>query len=327
MPATLVPIKPGKSATQISAAPLGESTVFYNPDPNNAVWLGTSNSVSPNNGLLLRPFGSVNWTNKTHTPWACVDTGVTSPVSILFSTDADNYSDPAGIAAALVVQILEGGGIPVPSVDEVLFNDFLASGQQTPKFDVSKYNSLMIYASANAITEQYIGTQSVAVDEVAGTAVLRVIGDTFQLTEDFGGLNYYVIIASTRSVQRRSDMRGGCDYSRWSLQTTWNAGDEFALNNDTTFDLHGRVWAHFSLGGSTVKGIWAIRDRNGFDNPIADTSEPIFHNDNFNGFTRQVCYKELIVPVSTTWEGLYFICTTSGGSPQMAAAQFINDPA
>lgn len=138
-----VQIKPGP-AQQISGGPPAQNSTIYNQDLENSVWIGNTQAVTPNNGMLLGPQGTLQWISKGQ-PWGCVDTGVVTNVQLTISDDVNNIQNPVAIAEAIAI-----AGIPNTLIQDVLFNSVIAGGGSF-NLDVSKYATIIILSDTTAI--------------------------------------------------------------------------------------------------------------------------------------------------------------------------------
>lgn len=97
----------GGAQRLIQMPPLGAT--ISNLDTANGVWVSPSSSVQPGNGVFLGVGGSMTWGHPSEVPYACVDTGVTTPVLLTISTAAQNVQNPAVIAEAVALAITAQG--------------------------------------------------------------------------------------------------------------------------------------------------------------------------------------------------------------------------
>jgi hypothetical protein len=98
---TNVLVAPGPTPTLLGAQ-VPQGTTLLNLDTVRGVWLSSSSAVSPSNGIYIGPFGTVQW-GTVGPVYACVDAGVTSPVSVAIAPDANNVSNPTGVAEAVAL--------------------------------------------------------------------------------------------------------------------------------------------------------------------------------------------------------------------------------
>lgn len=141
-----IPVAPGKQPTQLTGAPLAKGTTIYNADSTNAVWVSSASNVSPGNGQLIGPLGNAQWNNDSAQAFACVDTGVTGPVSVIVSGDISGVNNPVALAAA-TASILLAQGIPVVFQGSLISNVRLGpSGAltYTVPVDLSGYAGLCV---------------------------------------------------------------------------------------------------------------------------------------------------------------------------------------
>lgn len=111
MSGSIVSVPPGPP-TQIAGSSPTDS-ILYNQDTVNAIWVSSSPGVTPGSGLRIGPLGNVTWNKSNNVAWACVDTGVTTPVNVNVSNDGSNPTNPVDVAASVAAQLLANG---VPSV-------------------------------------------------------------------------------------------------------------------------------------------------------------------------------------------------------------------
>lgn len=123
---------------------LAAGATIYNGDINNAVWVASSPSVSPNAGMRIGPKGSLQWTNNNAPCYAATD-GVS--VTLTVSTDIQNLNNPVDIGVAVATQLLANG---IPSV---FLGNVISSGNSLPvlgggygitNLDVSRYASVVV---------------------------------------------------------------------------------------------------------------------------------------------------------------------------------------
>lgn len=183
---------------QLSGASLNAGTVIYNSDPNNGVWIGAAGTVSPGNGIRVGPFSTAQWAANKGTLWACVDTGVTAPVSITVSDDVTAVDNPAAIAASVAAKLL-AGGVPSVMIHDVLVDHvlipWLPGSAGMINVDTSKYASVIVQFK----TIGDLGPYNVRYSwETANWAILIDSGvlssdnsqpDTFEMTVKGASLN------------------------------------------------------------------------------------------------------------------------------------------
>lgn len=128
-----VSVPVGSSATLLNSN-LPVNAVVYNSDTKSTVWISSNPSCSPGNGIPVPALGSVQWSGGAI--YACVDAGVTSPVSLYLTTDATNYSNPVSIASAVAAQLLKQG------IPTVLTGTLISGITNNALFDVSGYSSI-----------------------------------------------------------------------------------------------------------------------------------------------------------------------------------------
>lgn len=94
-------VQPGPPV-QLSGSPIPVGSLVINNDPTDTVWVSTVPTVSPGNGMPIAPLSATNWNplQKGGTFWACVDSGVLTPISITVTDDANTYTNPVGVAQA-----------------------------------------------------------------------------------------------------------------------------------------------------------------------------------------------------------------------------------
>ena len=135
-----VTVNTGSAPTELFKQ-LPAGTLIQNQDTVNAVWISSSPNVSPGNGHRLGSLGSVIW-EKTGDSYACVDTGVSSAVSVIIGKDVSNPVNPVDVATSTALQ-LAAQGIP-----NTLLMDTVHYGTlEYLELDVSKYSSLLINLS------------------------------------------------------------------------------------------------------------------------------------------------------------------------------------
>ncbi|MHB1357032.1 MAG: hypothetical protein ACYCZF_13775 [Anaerolineae bacterium] len=133
---TTLQIPPGPALNILKQ--LAPGTIIINHDTVNTVWLSESANVAPGGGYKLGPLGNITW-SKNSDVWACVDTGVTAPVTINLGNTIAGVVNPVDVAAATASLLLAQG------VPNVLILDTLYNGNLIDKaLDVSKYSGLLI---------------------------------------------------------------------------------------------------------------------------------------------------------------------------------------
>lgn len=130
----------------LSIPMVDQGSLIINNDTVNAVWISTNAGVTPGAGIRIGALGSITWTQGVKTLYACVDTGVTSKVSIAVSSNAQNPDNPVDVGVSVAQQILLNGVPNVGLVDQ-LYNNVLNNGGNTGIIDVTKYASLVLVAN------------------------------------------------------------------------------------------------------------------------------------------------------------------------------------
>ena len=141
MPGSTVKVVPGPSA-QIFG-PLTTGATIKNNDTVNSIWVSSSRAVLPENGIEITPLGTIQWSANDKQVFACVDTGVTVPVLVTISDDANQTTDPVAVATATAIQLLASGVKIVQSADILLQVSGAGIANQYI-VDVSKYASAAI---------------------------------------------------------------------------------------------------------------------------------------------------------------------------------------
>jgi hypothetical protein len=121
---------------------LDSGTLINNTDANNAVWLSSSQTVRPGNGIRLGAFGTVQWLGGPC--YAIIDTGVATAVTLGISNEMQDLVNPVDVASATAAKLLLQG-VPSVALTSTLYNQSaLGNGADTGIIDVSKYASLIL---------------------------------------------------------------------------------------------------------------------------------------------------------------------------------------
>lgn len=175
MSSDIYQINPG-TYQKLTGAALPDGSLVKNMDLVNAVWVSSTAPVTPGvNATRLGPLASYNWVSKQNQNkqlYACVDTGVTIPVQLMVTDDANTLSDPVATAQAINL-----AGIP-----NVLVGDFLGNLPMQGGFiSVSGYASVNIgivvggfpgVAEPVSVTIQFFGGAQIGQPLPQGGAML-----------------------------------------------------------------------------------------------------------------------------------------------------------
>lgn len=160
MPGNTFSVMPG-APQQLSGAPLTQDTVIINNDASGkSVWLSSSYTVGPGNGVELTQFATATWTGKQL--WACVDAGVIVPIIVTVSDDVSQINNPIGEGLAIAIQIL-AHGVPNVLVETVLETD-VAPPVTIPvtaysAITIAAHNNLNLEADFSGVIQQFISGQ------------------------------------------------------------------------------------------------------------------------------------------------------------------------
>ena len=150
-----IPVQPNRVTTLNVALPSG-ATIF-NPDPNNAIWVGNNPGIAPNAGMRIGPKGSLTWSSDKQPCYACVDTGVATNVTVNISTDVINVVNPIdvgiAVATALAVQ-----GVPSVLVGDLIYNAAIPAAGSTfviIPVDISRYANLTVLLESSTRANRY----------------------------------------------------------------------------------------------------------------------------------------------------------------------------
>lgn len=185
--ANTVTVTPGATPTTLlSQMPAG--TQILNLSTTSSIWVSDNQSVTPGIGYELGPQGSCVWQYDKQPCYACVDTGVTAPVSVTFGNSVSDVQNPTFVAIALALQ-----GIPNVLIADTLFNGVLAAPLGNTQIDVSKYASVEINFATDPAALSPInikGTFSVNIAGLGLTAVdgFNVTSPTPKISPNAGGL-------------------------------------------------------------------------------------------------------------------------------------------
>lgn len=158
---TTVQVPVGNSATMISSGLPAGSTIF-NTDTADAVWVSSSPSLTVGAGIQLTALGSATWSGGP--VYAICNTGVTSPVLVNLSTDANNYQNPVAIGTAVSQQLLNNG------VPNVLTGSLISGVTVNAPFPVGGYGSVSFSINITAPSGGYVAITSWA-DSLATLAI------------------------------------------------------------------------------------------------------------------------------------------------------------
>lgn len=126
-----------------------QNSLIYNRDTVNAVWVSNQTNVSPGQGMRIGPLGKVQWFKDQGLAYAVVDTGVSTPVTLLLSNDVSALDNPVDVATATATALFNSG-VPGTYFEESVYNGPIAFAP--PNLDVSRFSTLVItlYVSQSA---------------------------------------------------------------------------------------------------------------------------------------------------------------------------------
>lgn len=179
-----VQILPGKPTPLPALAVTGGTVYLRNKDAANSAWVGDS-GVSVGYGDEIPPLGSISWTGQGN-PYAIVDDGVTTPITLSASTTNVDTNDPLALAVATALQLLESG-IPIVQAFTEIASETLVPPNfafDTGVVDVGQYASLIISILCNPPgTPGEIAPCTVTwYEDAAGTSVIDTDEFTYQVT-------------------------------------------------------------------------------------------------------------------------------------------------
>jgi hypothetical protein len=282
-----IPVTPN-TVTTVNVA-LQVNATLYNTDTVNAVWVASTPGVSPGTGIRIGPLGSLQWTTDKAPCYACTDTGVTTSIPITVSTDTANPVNPADVATATALALLNGG-IPNVLTGDIIYNGQLQGtgwgagqfsvvpkvfGTPTDYMDFTKYASVMLaiyvqnpclltlqWSDVNAggtifTSQPYVITHAPATIYLAQTVKARNLTLQFSLTQfPNPGLQVY---ASNRTIPdgvTQSDVgyNSSIALTAWGVSQQVEFGKAFASKGGT----HG-IRISSSFAPAVVKGFFGYR--------------------------------------------------------------------
>lgn len=183
MSADTYQVNPGP-AIQLSGSPIPDGSMIINNDPLNTIWVSSVPTVSPQNGMPITGGSATNWNplKKGGTLWACVDTGVTTPILITVTDDANTYLN--AVANGIAIQ---NQGV-IQSGSKLIWSDTNAPTNVFVAVDVSAYQSVEVQVQATNLS-----TFNTVVDVFFDTPQLGkapnsfVVNDTFLMTAEGQG--------------------------------------------------------------------------------------------------------------------------------------------
>jgi len=315
-------------------------TLIYNQDPDSAIWVSSSTSVSPGNGIRIGALGTVTWTTDGSPVWAILDTGVTTPSTIGLSSDLNNPQNPVDVGIAIAVE-LAATGVPNVLVEDVLGPFNLPAGGSLV-LDVRKYASLIVSTdgSPSVCTNLNFdwwadGTGSLGLGdnwtnppgigpgvvnvELQNAGVIEVLGqilhiNNFDLVNSIPGLQ---IIGSNRPAHQHIDTsRQDSEPVLFSSNQAMVAGTAYVMplvinpGAAVAPKPEGTVYAEFIVSTAAPKGFFSLdyTDSRGLAQSmeLADTTE--MHT--LAGGAQQLIYKLIALP--RCGYTINFHCTTAG---------------
>lgn len=241
----LISVKPGAPTEVCSQLPA--NSLIVNQDAVNAVWLSSIPSVAPNAGYRIGPLGSLQWSTQGAV-YACVDTGVNTPILLSAGNDATAPNNPIDTATAVATQLLAKGVPSVLLTDTIIPNQIVAntSGQ----YDCSKFSTIYVQlgpplGSSVACKLQFLDSGGfvsgeytlVNTDDANNDPLIYsipVAGTTLQIIHGLNAATGYIyIIGNNRSTSAAKMV------SPWGspLTLTYNgnitAGNEYQLIRNT----------------------------------------------------------------------------------------------
>lgn len=276
-----VTIQPGMIATL--SVSMSDGATIQNQDSNSAVWLSASPGVAPGVGVRLGPNGSVQWTTAGSPCYAVTDTGVTTPVSLVLSSDISMPVNPVDVASAVAARLLATG---IPSV---LLGEVVGS-QLGGNMDVSHYASLTVKVqvltpgrltyqfTSDSAGWQVISSRNLVVS-VAGyvTFNVPVNGPYFNISGvDMGALNNLSIYGTNRVL--KESLLGVSASATIAPTRAWVSGtqQDVGMSITTNGGSHGlRMAVTGSAKGLLMASVWDETTQALGNIPIAQTGEAL----------------------------------------------------
>lgn len=176
-------VTPGQQT--IIAPQLGTGSTIFNKSATDAVWISGTPNPSPGIGYKVGGYGSIQWQN-TGAAYACVDTGVTSPVSLSVSDHVGNPVNPVDVATAVASQ-LNLKGIPNVLLGSMVYSGApTIAGSFTVPVNMSQYGSIVLrltttkktvmdLAWIDSATGAYVLDQSYILNGNAATSTVQIV--------------------------------------------------------------------------------------------------------------------------------------------------------
>lgn len=152
--ATTLVVKPGPAQPLLDALPAG--ALIVNQDANNSVWVSDLPGVIPGVGFEIGVGGSLVWQKDGRPAYACVDTGVNTPVTLSVGSAVGDLQNPVAVGLAVARQLLLTGVPNVLVTDTIVDNLVINNGQFSPAYDVSNYASLIVELPNNTIIDNAV---------------------------------------------------------------------------------------------------------------------------------------------------------------------------
>lgn len=324
--ANTVTVTPGATATMLlSQMPKG--TQILNLDSTRSIWVSDNQSVVPGIGYQIGPLGSCVWQYDGQPAYACVDTGVTTPVSVTFGNSVSDVTNPVFVAEALAIL-----GIPNVLVEDALNNNnpyIIPTGNNTPQIDVHKYASLIIVSnlapSVNAFILEYqwfdvaghpcgSGELTCPPSQVVPPWQIPVQGATVEFINLGNGTISLSVDGTNRSVDRATMLNDNLILNAFALNQAYVIGSQYNLG--TLYPPNGKansVALDMTLGPG-LKGLFQLADAIGNVFQLADNTQFRTRTDTFQQFNMTV----QLPPVPLT---ILFACMASGsGLTSLVAA-------
>lgn len=153
----LLNVQPG--AARRLAGNLTAGTWIRNGDSTHGVWLSPTSTVQPGTGIWLGPLASTAWEVQQDL-FACVDTGVTSPVGLVLTDAINVLDDPVAVGAAVAARLVTSG-IPAVFLNTVIgvwdtfFGNAIAPGASVT-VDIYQFATLTMEINSNPPGKVYM---------------------------------------------------------------------------------------------------------------------------------------------------------------------------
>ncbi len=262
-------INPGPPVEIYKQAPSG--TLVQNQDSKNAIWIGDSN-VSPGLGTRLGALGSLTLQSISDL-FACVDTGVNTPVIVTVGNDVSAVSNPVDIATATALE-LSTQGVPNVLLMSTIISQSLISAVSGNLYDCSKYANIQVQLSpplGNSVTcqLQFLDSNNficgeytlVTPDDANNEPLIFSLPNLGIKLKIIGGLNsatgYVYIVGSNRSISTAKMLSAVNTPVQLKYSGNITSGNNYQLIPNTGYTpaysyFNGRITGWLSVTGNTL---------------------------------------------------------------------------